>query len=97
MSVVLRNGDYGGKESGILYTKGAAEMIVGRSSSYTDSSGQEMKLTDDVREDILAAIETMAKNALRVICMAHRTYKKVSTAPLRYRFVHSHAAASDCV
>jgi calcium-translocating P-type ATPase len=80
MSVVLANGKYGGAKSGICYTKGAAEIIVACCEKYTDGSGKEKPLTPAVREAILAAIKGMAKNALRAIALAHRTFPKLSGA-----------------
>jgi calcium-translocating P-type ATPase len=80
MSVVLANGKYGGAKSGICYTKGAAEIIVACCETYTDGSGKEKPLTPAVREEILAAIKGMAKNALRAIALAHRTFPKLTGA-----------------
>ena len=78
MSVVLVNGAYGGENSGICYTKGAAEIIVGCCDKYIDSTGKEKKITAAVRSQILSAIEGMAKNALRAIALAHRTLAEVT-------------------
>jgi P-type Ca2+ transporter type 2C len=79
MSVLLANGKHGGAKSGICYTKGAAEIIVGCCDKYMDARGEEKKLTPAVRAELLAAIAGMAKNALRAIALAHRTVATVST------------------
>jgi magnesium-transporting ATPase (P-type) len=58
--------------NGVLYTKGAAEMILQLASKYTDAKGNECPLTNDVRMAAGAAIEAMARDALRTVAVAHR-------------------------
>ena len=78
MSVVLANGAHGGAQSGIIYTKGAAEIILSCCDYYIDPKGTEKKLTAAVRAQITTAIESMAKNALRAIALAHRSIPKLT-------------------
>lgn len=78
MSVVLNNGQYGGKQSGIVYTKGAAEIVVARSTHYINKHGVETAITDEVRTQLNDAIDRMARNALRAIAMAHRAIPTLS-------------------
>mmetsp|Transcript_14213 Transcript_14213/g.23654 ORF Transcript_14213/g.23654 Transcript_14213/m.23654 type:complete len:1068 (-) Transcript_14213:64-3267(-) len=72
MSVVLADGMHGGAKSGVCYTKGAAEIVVGLSTKYIDAQGKEKDITAAVRKELLDAIADMAKNALRTIAIAHR-------------------------
>jgi Ca2+-transporting ATPase len=78
MSVVLVTGKHGGTKSGICYTKGAAEIIVGCCDRYIDANGVDKLLVPAVREQILTAIKGMAKNALRAIALAHRSFPSLS-------------------
>ena len=83
MSVVLANGQHGGPQSGICYTKGAAEIIVASCDSYTDMSGAVKPLTPAIRDQILRSIKDMAKNALRNIALAHRTIPALTGLEVR--------------
>jgi len=59
-----------------IFVKGAAEGIVQRSvSAYKD--GKIIPLTDEMRQDILAANESMAENALRVLAFAYKDDDKI--------------------
>jgi calcium-translocating P-type ATPase len=70
MSVVLANGPKG--QSGVAYTKGAAEIILARSTKYVNASGKEVTLDAATRSAIGEAIASMAKNALRAVAQAHK-------------------------
>jgi magnesium-transporting ATPase (P-type) len=58
--------------NGVLYTKGAAEMILQLASKYTDANGDERPMTDEVHGAVSATIEAMARDALRTVAVAHR-------------------------
>lgn len=77
MSVVLRN-DVIGKGSGIVYTKGASEVILERCKEYITRDGQKKPLDQKTRNAVSAAIDEMAKNALRTVALAHKQLKQVS-------------------
>eukprot|EP00596_Hydrurales_sp_CCMP1899_P000185 CAMPEP_0119037592 /NCGR_PEP_ID=MMETSP1177-20130426/6038_1 /TAXON_ID=2985 /ORGANISM="Ochromonas sp, Strain CCMP1899" /LENGTH=1002 /DNA_ID=CAMNT_0006999077 /DNA_START=43 /DNA_END=3048 /DNA_ORIENTATION=- len=70
MSVLMINGVK--KNSGVSYTKGAAEVIVACSTRYVNSEGKVKPLTPAVKAELLAAIDEMAKKALRTVALAHR-------------------------
>jgi magnesium-transporting ATPase (P-type) len=76
MTVLLMNGDRRG--GGRLYTKGASEVVLSRCSKYTDSVGDERPITDAIRNELLTAIDGMAKRALRTIAVAHRDLSGLS-------------------
>lgn len=57
----------------VLYCKGAAEIIVGKCTSYTTMSGSSSALDADSRSAVLAIIQLMAKGTLRAIAIAHRS------------------------
>ncbi len=76
MSVLLRNGSDG--KSGICYTKGASEVILARCDSYLTSSGEVKLINSQLRAEIMASIEKMAKNALRTVALAHKPLKSFS-------------------
>ena len=59
-----------------IFVKGAAEGVVRRSvSAYKD--GKIIPLTDEMRQEILAANERMAENALRVLAFAYKDDEKI--------------------
>lgn len=64
-----------GAKTGVLYVKGAAEVIVGTCHHYVDQNGDVVQITSAVRKAIQASIAEMAEQALRVVALAH---KKVS-------------------
>lgn len=69
MSVVVKDvdGDYE------QFTKGAPDVVIGLCTHVYDN-GQVVELTDERREQILAANKAMADQALRVLALANRTY-----------------------
>lgn len=71
MSVVLRDAKNG--TGGVVYTKGASEIVLDLCSHVSTSSGGTTPLTETIRREILEAISCMAKNALRTVAIAHRT------------------------
>lgn len=74
MSVVVKDvdGDYE------QFTKGAPDVVIGLCTHVYDN-GQVVELTDERREQILAANKVMADQALRVLALANRTYTEAPT------------------
>ena len=74
MSVVVKDvdGDYE------QFTKGAPDVVIGLCTHVYDN-GQGVELTDERREQILAANKAMADQALRVLALANRTYTEAPT------------------
>ena len=66
------------KQSGRLYTKGAAEIIVTRCDSYIDLNGKVVKMTDDIRNKINQVIQGMATKALRAVALAHKELTQIT-------------------
>ena len=74
MSVVVKDvdGDYE------QFTKGAPDVVIGLCTHVYDN-GQVVELTEERREQILAANKAMADQALRVLALANRTYAEAPT------------------
>ena len=74
MSVVVKDvdGDYE------QFTKGAPDVVIGLCTHVYDN-GQVVELTDERREQVLAANKAMADQALRVLALANRTYAEAPT------------------
>lgn len=74
MSVVVKDvdGDYE------QFTKGAPDVVIGLCTHVYDN-GRVVELTDERREQILAANKAMADQALRVLALANRTYTEAPT------------------
>ena len=72
MSVVVKNPD-GGYEQ---FTKGAPDVVLGLCTKIYDG-GKVIGLTDERREQIVAANKAMADQALRVLALASRNYAEV--------------------
>ena len=66
MSVVVRGGD-----GPLMYTKGAPEVVLGRSTAIHLGT-EEAELSEDHRRRALAEAEAMAARALRVLAVAYR-------------------------
>ncbi|MBQ7387250.1 MAG: cation-translocating P-type ATPase [Clostridia bacterium] len=68
-------------ESGcIQYTKGAPDVVIGKCTHYL-SGGVAVPMTEEYKNEILAANKAMADRALRVLACASRSY---DTAPADY-------------
>jgi calcium-translocating P-type ATPase len=77
MSVVLANGKATASgRSGIIYTKGASEMVLALSTKFINAAGEEQLLDEATRRNVNAAIDAMAKQALRTVAVAHRVLPK---------------------
>lgn len=59
----------------LVAAKGATEVILGRCSKI-DRNGKITELTEKERDEIIAAHDEMAENALRVIAFAYKTLTK---------------------
>lgn len=77
MSVVLKNG-VKGASSGVVYTKGASEVIVERCTSYVNKKGEIKPLDQTVRQSVLKTIDIMAKNALRTVALAYKELPNIT-------------------
>ena len=64
----------------VQYTKGAPDIIIGKCTHYL-KDGKTVPMTEEYRNDILAANKAMADKALRVLACAERTW---SEAPESY-------------
>ena len=62
------------QEGFVQYTKGAPDEMLKKCTSYW-KDGKAHPLTQEVREEILAANKAMAQKALRVLCGAMRFYE----------------------
>jgi magnesium-transporting ATPase (P-type) len=54
-----------------MYTKGAAEVILGNCTKYVNAKGDEVDMKPKVRSQLLDAIQDMGKKSLRVLALAH--------------------------
>lgn len=77
MSVVVENGGHI-----VQFTKGAPDEVLKHCTHYLEN-GEELPMTEKVREKILAENKRMADKALRVLCAAKKEHKEkpVSTDP----------------
>lgn len=58
--------------TGRVYSKGAAEVMVGICDKYITSSGEVKALDDATRKSIATVISSMASNSLRALALTHR-------------------------
>ncbi len=72
MSVVVKGLD----DSFEQFTKGAPDVVIGLCTHVYDN-GKIVPMTDERRDQILAANKAMADQALRVLALASRTYNEV--------------------
>ena len=70
MSVVVENGGHI-----VQFTKGAPDEVLKHCTHYLEN-GEELPMTEKVREKILAAKKRMADKALRVLCAAKKEHKE---------------------
>ena len=70
MSVVVENGGHI-----VQFTKGAPDEVLKHCTHYLEN-GEELPMTEKVREKILAENKRMADNALRVLCAAKKEHKE---------------------
>ena len=60
----------------VQYTKGAPDVVLSRCTKAL-IDGKRVNMTDEVKEQILALNKEMADKALRVLCVAMKTYKEL--------------------
>ncbi|MCD8190101.1 MAG: cation-translocating P-type ATPase [Clostridiales bacterium] len=66
-------------QTGIIqFTKGAVDVVIGRCTHYL-KDGQDVPMTENDREAILAANKAMADKALRVLACAQRVWNELPT------------------
>lgn len=70
MSALLTQNDHY-KNSGILFTKGASEIVLNKCTHYNDN-GKILPLTEDKLNEIKEYITSLARQTLRTIAVAHR-------------------------
>ena len=70
MSVVIENGGHI-----VQFTKGAPDEVLKHCTHYLEN-GEELPMTEEVREKILAENKRMADKALRVLCAAKKEHKE---------------------
>lgn len=64
------------KHGFVQYTKGAPDVVLGRCTQAL-VNGKRVAMTDDVKEEILAQNKEMADKALRVLCVAMKSYSDI--------------------
>ena len=73
MSVLIRSG-----KGGIIFTKGASEVVLEKCSKYVNEKGNEVALDKKRKAVLFNTIQSMAKRSLRTILLAHRSYDKLT-------------------
>jgi Na+-exporting ATPase len=75
MSVVFAKRSEGSEKlSQMIFTKGAVERVIDSCTSITWKDGASVPLDDDIRDEILQNMEALAKEGLRVLCLAGREH-----------------------
>lgn len=64
------------KHGFVQYTKGAPDVVLGRCTQAL-INGKRVAMTDEVKEEILAQNKEMADKALRVLCVAMKSYSDI--------------------
>ena len=62
----------GGDGAYRVYTKGASEIILERCTSVVTDSGDIIDIEDDMRQELVQALETFSDEALRTLVLAYR-------------------------
>ena len=68
------------KDAARLYTKGAAEIVLGHCTRYSESQGV-LDMTPEKRGEMEAVIHGYASRGLRTICLAHRDLDPSAVLP----------------
>lgn len=71
MSVIIEEVETGQQ---MIFTKGAVERVLESCETLKWNSEQEVDLTDDIRDQILENMESLAAQGLRVLALASRSY-----------------------
>jgi Na+-exporting ATPase len=75
MSVVFAKPNEGSEKlPQMVFTKGAVERVIDSCTSITWKDGTSVPLDDDIRDEILQNMEALAKEGLRVLCLAGRDH-----------------------
>lgn len=75
MSVVFAKRSEGSEKlSQMIFTKGAVERVIDSCTSITWKDGACVPLDDEIRDEILQNMEALAKEGLRVLCLAGREH-----------------------
>lgn len=69
-----------------LFTKGAAEVVLSKCSSYMNAEGIVEDLTDSLRSELLSKVVEMGRKSLRVLALAHSVTPR---APKKTRVTRS--------
>ncbi len=64
-----------------LFCKGASEWILKDCTHFTDRNGSVLPLTEEKRGQLERHILSMAENALRTLCLAHKEFKSSAALP----------------
>ncbi len=64
-----------------MFCKGASEWILKDCTHYLDKNGSVLPMTNEKRGDLEKHILSMAENALRTLCLAHKDFKSASHLP----------------
>ena len=75
MSVIIEDNE---TKQQMIYTKGAVERVLESCDSLKWDSSTVVDLTDDIRNEILANMESLASQGLRVLALASRQYDPAS-------------------
>eukprot|EP01130_Rhizamoeba_saxonica_P000271 TRINITY_DN10247_c0_g1_i1.p1 TRINITY_DN10247_c0_g1~~TRINITY_DN10247_c0_g1_i1.p1 ORF type:complete len:1017 (-),score=288.01 TRINITY_DN10247_c0_g1_i1:34-3084(-) len=70
MSTFVETGD-----GFIMYTKGAPEVVLERSTKYRNADGEVVPLTDGIRDDIMDMVTEFAKEGLRTLLLGYREFE----------------------
>jgi len=57
-----------------MFTKGAPDMMLARSSSLLTTEGRVVEMTEETRQTLLLQVEGMANNGLRTLCLCFRDF-----------------------
>ncbi|KAJ5484875.1 Sodium transport ATPase 2 [Penicillium diatomitis] len=58
----------------MVFTKGAVERVIDSCTSITWEDGQSVPISDDIRNQIMLNVESLANEGLRVLCLAGREH-----------------------
>ena len=90
MSTIISNATGNGGYDRRLLIKGASELVMKSCQTYVDGEGNVSPITDAIRNQILAMIESYAEKALRTIALAYRDIQ-----PNEFGSSHSDPINSD--
>lgn len=82
-----------------LYCKGASEWILKDCTHILSKNGTSVPLTEEKRKDLERHILSMAENALRTLCLAHKDYRSKSDMPADWEdnLPDNHDLILDCI